>query len=124
MQVFRGTVKLVFSFYPLQFSIIILCIVAAVCLLTDPPKKGPAFAVVSCPEPTGGESGILLTMYEVDSDRNADRTWKWTYRFEGLTPREVDRYAMPQIRNTVDIKIADLGDDSILYGDLALIKGL
>lgn len=37
---------------------------------------------------------------------------------------EVDRYCMPQIRNTVDIKIADLGDDSILYGDLALIKGL
>ena len=38
--------------------------------------------------------------------------------------REVDRYAMPQIRNTVDIKIASLGDDSILYGDLAMIKGL
>ena len=37
---------------------------------------------------------------------------------------EVDRYCMPQIRSTVDIKIADLGDDSILYGDLALIKGL
>ena len=37
---------------------------------------------------------------------------------------EVDRYCMPQIRSTVDIKIADLGDDSILYGDLAMIKGL
>ena len=37
---------------------------------------------------------------------------------------EVDRYCMPQIRNTVEIKIAQLGDDSILYGDLALIKGL
>ena len=37
---------------------------------------------------------------------------------------EVDRYCLPQIRNTVDIKIADLGDDSILYGDLAMIKGL
>ena len=37
---------------------------------------------------------------------------------------EVDRYCMPQIRNTVDIKIAELGDDSILYGDLAIIKGL
>ena len=37
---------------------------------------------------------------------------------------EVDRYCMPQIRNTVDIKIASLGDDSILYGDLAMIKGL
>ena len=38
--------------------------------------------------------------------------------------KEVDRYCMPQIRSTVDIKIADLGDDSILYGDLAMIKGL
>ena len=37
---------------------------------------------------------------------------------------EVDRYCMPAIRPTVDLKIADLGDDSILYGDLALIKGL
>ena len=38
--------------------------------------------------------------------------------------KEVDRYCMPAIRSTVDIKIAALGDDSILYGDLALIKGL
>ncbi len=37
---------------------------------------------------------------------------------------ELDRYCMPQIRSTVDVKIAELGDDSILYGDLALIKGL
>ena len=37
---------------------------------------------------------------------------------------EVDRYCMPTIRSTGDIKIADLGDDSILYGDLAMIKGL
>ena len=37
---------------------------------------------------------------------------------------EVDRHCMPLIRSTVDIKIADLGDDSILYGDLAMIKGL
>ena len=37
---------------------------------------------------------------------------------------EVDRYCMPQSRSTVELKIADLGDDSILYGDLALIKGL
>ena len=37
---------------------------------------------------------------------------------------EVDRYCMPQIRSTVEIKIAELGDDSILYGDLAMIKGL
>ena len=34
---------------------------------------------------------------------------------------ELDRYCMPAIRNTVDVKLADLGDDSILYGDLALI---
>ncbi|MCR5089998.1 MAG: ROK family protein [Oscillospiraceae bacterium] len=38
--------------------------------------------------------------------------------------REVDRYCMPQIRSTVELKTASLGDDSILYGDLALIKGL
>ena len=38
--------------------------------------------------------------------------------------KEVDRYCMPQIRSTVDIKVAALGDDSILYGDLAMIKGL
>jgi len=37
---------------------------------------------------------------------------------------EVDRYCMPQIRKTVDLKNAALGDDSVLYGDLAMIKGL
>ena len=37
---------------------------------------------------------------------------------------EVDRYCMPTIRSTVELKAAALGDDSILYGDLALIKGL
>ncbi len=37
---------------------------------------------------------------------------------------EVDRYCMPTIRSTVEIKTAELGDDSILYGDLAMIKGL
>ena len=37
---------------------------------------------------------------------------------------EVDRYCMPQIRSTVELKCASLGDDSILYGDLAMIKGL
>ena len=37
---------------------------------------------------------------------------------------ELDRYCMPAIRPTVDVKIAALGDDSILYGDLAMIKGL
>lgn len=35
---------------------------------------------------------------------------------------EVDRYCMTAIRPTVELKIADLGDDSILYGDLALIE--
>ena len=44
--------------------------------------------------------------------------------FLGKILAEVDRYCMPQIRSTVDIKIAALGDDSILYGDLAAIKGL
>jgi len=37
---------------------------------------------------------------------------------------EVDRYAMTSIRPLVELKVASLGDDSILYGDLALIKGL
>ena len=44
--------------------------------------------------------------------------------FLGKILAEVDRYCMPSIRPTVDLKIASLGDDSILYGDLALIKGL
>ena len=36
MQVFRGTVKLVFSFYPLQFTAMIVCIVASAALSTLP----------------------------------------------------------------------------------------
>ncbi len=36
--------------------------------------------------------------------------------------KEVDRYCMPSIRNTVDLKAAALGDDSILYGALAMIE--
>ena len=35
---------------------------------------------------------------------------------------EVDRYCMPQIRSTTEIKTAALGDDSVLYGALALIE--
>ena len=35
---------------------------------------------------------------------------------------EVDRYCMPQIRSTVEIRVAELGDDSILYGGLAMIQ--
>ena len=35
---------------------------------------------------------------------------------------ELDQYCMPQIRNTVDVKIAALGDDSVIYGDLAMIE--
>ena len=37
---------------------------------------------------------------------------------------EVDRYCMPSIRSTVEIKNASLGDDSVVYGDLALIEEL
>ena len=44
--------------------------------------------------------------------------------FLGKILAEVDRYCIPSIRPTVDLKIASLGDDSVLYGDLALIKGL
>ena len=35
---------------------------------------------------------------------------------------EVDRYCMPEIRSTVQMKCASLGDDSVLYGALALIE--
>lgn len=35
---------------------------------------------------------------------------------------EVDRYCMPSIRSTVELKTAALGDDSILYGALSMIK--
>ena len=35
---------------------------------------------------------------------------------------EVDRYCMPSIRSSVDIKNASLGDDSVIYGALALIE--
>ena len=44
--------------------------------------------------------------------------------FLGKILAEVDRYCIPSIRSTVELKIASLGDDSVLYGDLALIKGL
>lgn len=37
--------------------------------------------------------------------------------------KEVDKYCMPSIRPTVDLKIAALGDDSNLYGALAMIQG-
>ncbi|MBR2595971.1 MAG: ROK family protein [Solobacterium sp.] len=36
--------------------------------------------------------------------------------------REVDRYCMPSIRDTVELKKAALGDDSILYGALSMIE--
>ena len=36
---------------------------------------------------------------------------------------EVDRYCMPSIRSTVALKKAALGDDSVLYGALSMIKG-
>ena len=36
--------------------------------------------------------------------------------------REVDRYCMPEIRSTVELKCASLGDDSVLYGALAMIE--
>ncbi len=36
---------------------------------------------------------------------------------------EVDRYCMPSIRSTVKLVQASLGDDSVIYGALAMIKG-
>lgn len=35
---------------------------------------------------------------------------------------DVDRYCMPSIRKTVEFKTAELGDDSILYGALSMIR--
>ena len=35
---------------------------------------------------------------------------------------ETDRYCMPQIRSATEIRTAALGDDSVLYGALALIE--
>ena len=35
---------------------------------------------------------------------------------------EVDRYCMPSIRSSVEIKNAALGDDSVIYGALALVE--
>ncbi len=35
--------------------------------------------------------------------------------------KEVDRYSMPSIRSTVELRPAALGDDSIIYGALSLI---
>ena len=40
----------------------------------------------------------------------------------GKILREVDRYCMPEIRSTVELKCAALGDDSVLFGALALIE--
>ena len=36
--------------------------------------------------------------------------------------KEVDRYCMPSIRSTVELKCAELGDDSNIYGALAMIE--
>lgn len=35
---------------------------------------------------------------------------------------EVDKYCMPSIRSTVELKNAALGDDSVIYGALAMIE--
>lgn len=35
---------------------------------------------------------------------------------------EVNRYCMPSIRETTELKLAALGDDSVLYGALSMIK--
>ena len=34
---------------------------------------------------------------------------------------EIDKYCMPSIRTTVELKSASLGDDSNIYGSLAMI---
>ena len=35
---------------------------------------------------------------------------------------QVDRYCMPSIRKTVELRNAELGDDSVIYGALAMIE--
>ena len=42
--------------------------------------------------------------------------------FLGKILAEVDRYCMPEIRSTVELKTAQLGDDSVIYGALSLIE--
>ena len=37
---------------------------------------------------------------------------------------EVDKYCMPSIRTTVELKNASLGDDSVIYGALAMIRDI
>jgi len=36
---------------------------------------------------------------------------------------EVDRYCMPAIRPSVELKTAALGDDSVIYGALSMLEG-
>ena len=43
-------------------------------------------------------------------------------RFLSKILAEVDRYCMPSIRNTVELKNAALGDDSVIYGALDMIE--
>jgi len=43
-------------------------------------------------------------------------------RFLEKITAEVDRYCMPSIRDTVELKNAALGDDSVIYGALALVE--
>ena len=43
-------------------------------------------------------------------------------RFLEQILKEVDRYCMAEIRSTVELKNAALGDDSVLYGALALME--
>lgn len=38
--------------------------------------------------------------------------------------KEVDLYCMPSIRNTVELKKAALGDDSVIYGALSMIEDI
>lgn len=44
-------------------------------------------------------------------------------QFMSRIEKEVDRYCMPSIRSTVELKPAALGDDSVIYGALSMIEG-
>ena len=61
----------------------------------------------------------------IDYAENGDKTEKMMY-VTGINcdkdhAVEIDKYCMPSIRTTVELKSASLGDDSNIYGSLAMI---
>ena len=66
---------------------------------------------------------VFLVDDEIAIRENLRNSFPWEQNGFQLVGEAPDgEMALPMIRDTVDIKLADLGDDSILYGDLALIR--